>query len=114
MTNFAGNRGGDGFGRRRLRPVLLALVGDDRQWRADGDRLALGHEDLAQHAGMRGRNLGVDLVGGDLVERVVDGDGITDLLQPLRDRAFGDRLPELGHRDPLHAPTLRRQRRILS
>ena len=47
-------------------------------------------------------HLGVDLVGGDLEQRLVGGDRVTDLLEPLRDRALGDGLTELGKRDVSH------------
>ena len=42
-------------------------------------------------------NLGVDLVGRDLEQRLVALDLVADLLHPADDRAFGDRLPHLGH-----------------
>src|SRR5436305_1839963 len=57
-------------------------------------------------AGAAGGDLGVDLVGGDLEQHVVDGDRVTGLLQPPGDGALGDSLTELRHRDPLHASTL--------
>jgi hypothetical protein len=41
------------------------------------------------------RDLGVDLVGGDLEQRLVDLDGVADLLQPAGDGAFGDALAQL-------------------
>jgi hypothetical protein len=37
--------------------------------------------------------------GGVLSEILVLSHGVTDLLQPAGDRALGDGLPELGHRD---------------
>ena len=45
----------------------------------------------------RRRHLGVDLVGRHLEQRLVLGDLVADLLEPLRDRALGDGLAELGH-----------------
>ena len=47
-------------------------------------------------------NLGVDLVGGHLEQRLVLGNGVTDLLEPLRDGALGDGLAELGKGDVSH------------
>ena len=73
-------------------------VAEHREARADLDRLALGHQDLRDHAGDRRGHLGVDLVGGDLEQGLVGVDVLADVLQPAGDRAFGDRLPELGHR----------------
>ena len=55
-------------------------------------------EDLAQDALERRRDLGVDLVGDDLDERLVLGDVVARLLEPLPDRPLGDALAELGHR----------------
>ena len=44
-------------------------------------------------------NLGIDLVGRDLEQRLVAVDRVADLLDPADDRAFGDRLAHLGHHD---------------
>ena len=79
-----------------------ALIADHGDHRADIDRLALGDPDLGHDAGDRRRHLGVDLVGGDLEQRLVGGDRVADLLEPLRDRALGDRLTELWERDVSH------------
>ena len=46
--------------------------------------------DLQQRAGDRRRDLGVDLVGGDLEQRLVDRDLVADLLEPAGDGALGD------------------------
>ena len=46
----------------------------------------------------RRRDLGVDLVGDDLDQRLVLVDVVARLLQPLPDRPLGDALAELGHR----------------
>jgi hypothetical protein len=45
--------------------------------------------------------LGVDLVGRDLDDALVDRDAVADLLEPFEDRALGDRLAHLrdGHVD---------------
>ena len=95
------------LGRRRLRSGLggsrSTLVADARECRADGDRLVLLDEDLLQHAGERRRDLGVDLVGRDLEQRLVDVDRVADLLQPAGDGALGDALAEFGQDDVLAA-----------
>src|SRR5271165_4749264 len=53
--------------------------------------------DVLQRAGSGRRNLGVNLVGGDLKQRFVALDLLAGLLQPLGDGPFKDRLPHLGH-----------------
>ena len=73
-----------------------------REHGPDFDGVALGDLDLGEVAGHRCGHLSVDLLGRDLEERLVSGHGVADLLEPLRDRAFGDRLTELGHRDVGH------------
>ena len=78
-----------GFSRRADR-------GDDA---VDRNRLPFLDLDLGQHACRRRGDLGVHLVGGDLEQRLVAIDRIADLLDPADDRAFGDRLPHLGHHD---------------
>ena len=55
--------------------------------------------DAAQHAGLRRRDLEVDLVGLELDERVADGDGVPFLLQPLRDARVDDRFADFGDDD---------------
>ena len=50
------------------------------------------------HPGDGRGHLGVDLVGRDLEQRLVGVDVLADLLEPAGDRAFRDRLPQLGHR----------------
>jgi len=55
--------------------------------------------DLQQGArGGRG-DLGIDLVGGDLDEDLVDLDRVTLLLVPLEDGPLGHRLAHGGHGD---------------
>ena len=76
-----------------------AAVAQDREPRTDLDGVALGHDDLGQHAGGRRRDLGVDLVGRHLEQRLVERDRVADLLEPRGDRALGDRLAQLRHRD---------------
>ena len=84
--------------------VNWEATADDREARTHLDGVALGHDDLGQHTGDRRRHLGVDLVGGHLEQRLVDRDLVADALQPLRDRALGDRLAQLGHRH-VHVPS---------
>ena len=85
----AGVRGGAG-GRR-------AVLVDHRELGADRDRLVLGDGDAAQDPGHRRGDLGVDLVGGDLEQRLVRLHPLALLLQPAGDGALGDALAELGH-----------------
>ena len=62
------------------------------------------HQDLHDHAVVRAGDLRVDLVGGHLEQRIVEGHLVAGLLEPAADRALGDRLAQLGHRhDPLVA-----------
>ena len=76
--------------------TLIADLGDDT---SDVNGVVLFGQDLQQHAGHRGGDLGVDLVGGDLQQRFVDLDGVADLLQPLGDSAFSDGFAQFGHFD---------------
>ena len=75
-------------------------VTDDREVGADRHRVVLLDEDLLQRAGHRRGDLGVDLVGRDLEQRLVDLDAVADTLQPARHGPFGDGLAERRH---LHA-----------
>src|SRR5699024_1636358 len=68
---------------------------------ADVDGVVFLSEDLDQGACDRGWDLGVDLVGGDLEQWLVDLDLVADGLQPLGDGALGDGLAELRHGDVL-------------
>ena len=60
-----------GAGRGAVAAAVPVATGDLAEHVADRDRVALADEDLGDHAGRRGRHLGVDLVGGDLDQRVV-------------------------------------------
>jgi hypothetical protein len=103
---------GLGFRRRRglrrpglrRRSTVCIDVGDDR---ADLHGLALLHLDIDQRAGRRRRNLCVDLVRGDLQDRLVALHRVARLFQPLRDGPLGDGLPHLRHRhfDLRHLPS---------
>jgi hypothetical protein len=68
----------------------LAGIADHCQGGPDFSGLVLRDDDLENGAGDRGGDLGVDLVGGDLHDGLVDLDGVADLLQPSGDSAFGD------------------------
>jgi hypothetical protein len=75
------------------------LIANDREDGTDGCGLSFWHSDLGQESSARGRNLRVDLVGGDLEERLVGFDAVAHPFQPPGDGALGDRFPELGHGD---------------
>jgi hypothetical protein len=62
----------------------------------DGHRFAFAYLDFAQDAGAGRWNLGIDLVGRDLEQRLVALDRVADLFQPSDDRAFGNRLAICG------------------
>ena len=78
-----------GLGRRGARAVV-----DDGELGADLDGLVLGHLDGGQDAGGGGGDLGVDLVGRDLEQRLVGLDALALGLQPAGDGALGDALAE--------------------
>ena len=95
-------RGGDGRG------LLLGsgavargrLAGLDlRERLADLDGLVLLRQDLDQLSRGRRRDLGVDLVGRDLDDRLVLVDPVTLLLVPGEDGPLRHRFAHLGHRD---------------
>ncbi len=86
-----------GFGGRRRLGGGAASVADHREFRTDLGGLVLGDDDFLQDAGERRRDLGVDLVGGDLDQGLVDGDLVADFLEPAGDSAFGDALTESRH-----------------
>src|SRR5690606_3126656 len=62
--------------------ATAAAVADDGEVGADLVGLVLLDQDLLEHAGDRGGDLGVDLVGRDLQQRLVDRDLLADRLQP--------------------------------
>ncbi|ERN45266.1 ABC transporter ATPase [Prescottella equi NBRC 101255 = C 7] len=87
-----GSRSGRGSGRR-------SSGADDGELAAHVDDVVLLRADLEQHTGDGRRDLGVDLVRRDLEEGLVDGNLVTDGLEPAGDGALGDRLAQLRHRD---------------
>ena len=101
---LAGGRRGLARGRRAvlLGGVRLPGLGVGRQSCEDGadvDRRADLDHDLG-HAARRGRrDLGVDLVGRDVDDRLLVLDPVAHLLAPLDDRALGDRDAHLRHDD---------------
>ena len=72
---------------------------DDGHHAVDRHGLAFLDADLRDHAGGRRRNLGVDLVGRNLEQRLVAIDRVADFLDPADDRALGNRLAHLRHHD---------------
>ena len=78
---------------------VTGTVTDSGQRGSDRHGVALGDQDLVQHARRRGRDLGVDLVGRDLQQRLVDLDVVADRLQPTRHGALGDGFAQLRHAD---------------
>src|SRR5690606_31261943 len=73
----------------RCRSCAAANAREDR---AHLDGLVFAHHDLGEGAGEWRRNLGVDLVGGDLEQRLVGSDLVADGLEPARDGALRNRL----------------------
>src|SRR5437899_2757597 len=65
---------------------------------ADLGRLVLLDQDLQQGARHGRGDLGVDLVGGHLQQRLVGLDALADRLEPAGDGALGDALAECGQR----------------
>ncbi len=100
-----GSGAGSASRRGRCRRSAVGVT-DDGDHGADVDGVAFLHPDLGEHAGHRRRHLGVDLVGRHLEQRLVVGDGVTDVLEPLRDGALGDRFTELWERDVCHGRSL--------
>jgi hypothetical protein len=90
-------------GGRRGRDCGSAGLIDPRENGIDADRLSFLHEDLGQGTRGRGGNLGVDLVGRDLEERLVALQLIANLLRPFRQGALDDTFAHLGHYDIDHS-----------
>ena len=72
---------------------------DAAQDGSDRDRGIGLDQDLGDRARGRGGNLGVDLVGGDLYQRVVDRNSIANRNLPLEHRALGHGIAHLGEGD---------------
>jgi hypothetical protein len=64
-------------------------IADDCQDCANLDGLVFLDKDLLDNAGNRRRDLGVDLVGRDFYQWLIDGDGVADLLDPSGDGTLG-------------------------
>src|SRR5699024_7941572 len=78
--------------------ILLADLSDDG---TDLDGVVLFGHYLQQNAGNRGGDLGINLVGGHLEQRLIHLYLVANLLQPLGDGALSDRFAQLGHFDGL-------------
>ena len=91
MISFI-NGGGAVFRGRRPSRLL-----DDGDFDAVRYVLPFLDQDFPQDSCERRRHLGVDLVGDDFEERLVQGNLVTHQLQPLSDRPLGYALAELGH-----------------
>ncbi len=72
---------------------------DPAEHRADREAHPLLGDDLGQGSGRRRRDFDIDLVGFELDQRLVDGDRLTRMLEPFRDRRLGDQLAEARHLD---------------
>ena len=78
----------------RCRSGAVANVGEHR---THGDRFVLLHQDLLERAGGGGRNFGIDLIGGDLQQRIAFGNLLALFNEPRGDRTFVNRFTERGH-----------------
>ena len=61
--------------------------------------LAFLDQNVLNHTRSRRWNFGVDFVGGNFEQRLVTLNLVTLLLEPLRNRAFKNTFPHLGHDD---------------
>jgi hypothetical protein len=64
-------------------------IADYSKNRANRNGFVFLDQNLLDHAGNWRRNLGVYLVGGDLNQWLVNGNGVADLLEPSGDGSFG-------------------------
>jgi hypothetical protein len=101
---------GTRLGRRRAGPVAADL--DLPQHRADLDGVVRPGVDRGEHSGGGRGDLGVDLVGRDLDDRLLGLDAVADPLAPFEDGPLGHRVAHLGHRD-LDRGALRHEARTL-
>ena len=83
-----------------------AALFDTRHDGVDADGLAFLDHDFGQRPGGGRRNFGVDLVGGDLEERLVAFDALAGLFQPFGQGAFYDAFAHLGHHYVGHVSSL--------
>ena len=112
-------RGRRGRGRRRRGgrcargACLRAGLTDAGEHGADRCGLPFLDQHLQHDAVVRAGNLRVDLVGAHLVERVVELHRVARVLEPPPDRALGDGLAQLRHRDVVHHPGRDREAGVL-
>ena len=112
-----------GLGRRSRRSVrrccrcgsrgsarLCSAAADHRNHGVDLDGIPSLYLDFGKRAARRRWNLRVHLVGRNLKQRLVPLYAVADLLQPLGDRPFEDRLAHLRHDDIRAAATGNRGR----
>src|SRR5699024_5831563 len=85
LLRLAGGLGTGVVGAGALGPGAVA---DDDEIGADLGVLVLLDQDLLDGPRDGGRDLGVDLVGRDLEQRLVDLDGVADALEPAGDGAL--------------------------
>ena len=83
----------------RCGAACIAHPGEDG---TDLNGLTFRDQDLGHHTRDGRWHLGIDLVGRHLEQRLVLGNGVTHLLEPTRNRSFGDRLTEHGKRYIAH------------
>ena len=71
--------------------------------RVDADGGAFLDQDLGKDAGAGRRNLGIDLIGGDLEERFVALHVFAGFLEPFGQGSFDNAFAHLGHYDVGHS-----------
>ncbi len=76
--------------------------GDRAQQRADIHRIAFGHGHLTQNPSGLGIDLERHLVGLELDQRLIHGNRVAGLLEPLRNRGLRHRFTQRGHLDFSH------------
>ncbi len=93
---------------------LAIADGDARDDLPDGDGVALLREQLGDDAGGGRGELDVDLVGGDLDDRVIELDRVADLGVPFEDRPLCYRLARGGGHDVDHLLSRGARRHLIS